>query len=356
MFVLALAGCGRYEIQEYETGYKGPARLNPWLAAERFTARYGHRVLSLKTWREPAWDDAVWFAPASVLGNASYVRKAGDWVRDGGHLVVLLERAGAEISDWRMFGTEVELPAPLVELLASADIAVAERKNRAEETHQVEFEGREFRLHGGGGKEVSAAEGPPGIFASARLGDGRISAVADAGMFRNRWIDEHDHAAFLLALIDAADFEGSVLFSRGASLSFWHMLKTYLWPVLIGLLATLAVWLWKNLPRFGPLEAAEPPSPARGYDHQLAAVGSYHWRADRATVLLAPLRERIVEHGLRHGQHAGRPPEDWHAWLAERAGLPPERVAAALAPTKPADAAALVRVTADLQTLLRFIH
>jgi hypothetical protein len=357
--VFTLAGCD-YEEIEVETGYKGQARRNPWLAAERFTAAYGFEVESLTTWREPEGDDSVWLVPASVLNNELYVRKAAEWAREGGHLVVLLEHAGAEVSDWRTFNSEVEVEPALTAMLARAGITLTrrngpERHGWFSESVLVNVEDAEFRVEAGAGQQVAAGDGKAGVFATVASGAGRISVLADARILRNRWLGDADHAALLLALIDVADFEGSVCFSRGSSLSFWGMVKRHLWAVLTGLAACLAVWLWKSLVRFGPLEPAHPPDTARSYDHHLAALGGFHWRISRATDLLAPLRERIHEQSLRLGHRAGRTAEELHQWLAARSGLPAERVARALAEAPPADGAALTRITADLQLLHRLL-
>lgn len=358
--LLAVAGCDQYEEVEYETGYKGKARLNPWLAAERFAAEFGYDVDSLTAWRAPTVDDAVWFVPASVLNNESFVRKAEEWVREGGHLVVLLDHAGVEISDWRSFNTEVEAEAVLESLLERAGITLTQRetgrKSWATESQVIEFDGENYRIEAGAGKQVADRARAAGMFASTLVGSGRISAIADARVFRNRWIGDQDHAAFLLALLDVGEYDGRVMFSRGSSLSLWGMIRHHLWAVLLGLLALLGLWLWKNLVRFGPLESAQPPTVARSYDHHLEALGSFHWRIDRATALLAPLRERILEHSLRSGQRSGRAAGDIHLWLAERSGLSAERIAAALDPRHPADGVALTRITADLQLLHQSLH
>ena len=50
--LLGVAGCDYQEV-EIEIGYKGEARRNPWLAAERMVAQYGHEVESLTGWRAP---------------------------------------------------------------------------------------------------------------------------------------------------------------------------------------------------------------------------------------------------------------------------------------------------------------
>lgn len=356
---LMLAGCGYKEV-EVEVGYKGKARLNPWLAAERFAESYGFEVESLTTWKVPDGNVSAWFVPASVLNNESFVRRAENWAANGGHLVVLLDHAGAEINDWRTFSTEVEVEGALGAMFERIGIVLKQResdhKSWFTENVEIEFDGEDYQLEAGAGKQVSVEDDPPGVFASVVTGEGRISALADARVFRNRWLADRDHAAFLLALIDAAEFEGSVRFSRGSSLSFWAMVGRYLWAILIGVAALLVFWLWRSGVRFGPLEAAQAPGTARSYNHHLEALGGFHWRTNRAMDLLAPLRERIFDQAQRLGHKGGRGAEEVHAWLADRSGLPLERVAAALAAVRPADGMALARIVADLQQLSRSLH
>jgi hypothetical protein len=159
-----------------------------------------------------------------------------------------------------------------------------------------------------------------------------------------------------MALVEAADFEGTVVFIRGASLSFWGLLERHLWAVLIGLAGLLALWLWKNLCRFGPLEAASAPPAARSYDHHLEALGNFHWQLDRAAALLGPLRQQLAERSQRGCGRSGRTPDELHQWLADRSGLPVARVAGALDAAVPADGIALTRIVADLQILLKLPH
>lgn len=356
MACLLLAGCG-YDEVDVETGYKGKARLNPWLAAERFAAAYGFEVESLTSWQAPEEDDSVWFVPASVLNNESFVGKAEKWVDTGGHLVVLLDHAGAEISDWRSFNSEIEVESALRALFERNGIKLNQRehdrKTWSTDKVMIDFEGEKFSLEAGAGKQVAAEGGKSGVFASVEVGEGRISAIADARIFRNRWLGDQDHAALLLALIDASDFEGSVRFSRGSSLSLWAMLARHLWAVLLGLLALLGLWLWRNLVRFGPMEAEQAPDAARSYDHHLEALGGFHWRTCRARDLLGPLRERILEHALRMGHRGGHRAEDIHQWLSARSGLPADRISQVLAPGQTSDGVALTRTVADLQKLYR---
>ena len=50
---LILTGCD-YVEETREIGYKGKARVDPWLAAERYCKRVHRNVRSLASWSAPA--------------------------------------------------------------------------------------------------------------------------------------------------------------------------------------------------------------------------------------------------------------------------------------------------------------
>jgi hypothetical protein len=355
VMAFALAACDYTEVKR-EIGYKGKARINPWLAAERFAAQYDGEVRSLAAWTAPEFEDAVWFVPASVLSNASFTRQIEDWVEEGGHLVLLVEHAEAETNDWSDDPAEPQLEPALVRMLVRAGVELSERKNPKEPVTEIEFDGESFEVAASSKTAVAHHGGEPDVFASVSRGDGRMTVLTDGRLFRNRWIGDKDHAALLEALILATEYEGATGFVRGSGLSLWGLLGKNLRPVLIGLGVLTLLWLWKNFTRFGPLEAADGVSTLRGYDHHLEALGYFQWRLDRAAALLVPLRAQIVERGQRLSVRAGRRDDDFFQFLADRAGLPRERVFRALAEAAPPDSGILTRTAADLQRLLKVLH
>jgi hypothetical protein len=347
------ASCEYKEVKR-EVGYKGKARVNPWLAAERFSTAMGHQTRSLANWRAPEPDDAVWFVPAVLLNNRSYVRQAEGWVEDGGHLVLLIQHADASTQDWTKSWLDPEFETPFKEFLASADLKLDHGSNKQSD-HFV-FDGRSYRVDSSSEFTVSGTGGGTDLLASAPYGDGRISVIPDARIFRNRWIDEHEHAALLEAMITCTRSPGNIVFMRGMNLSLWSMIREHLWMVLFALASLVLLWLWKNLARFGPVESSQVPSELRGYERHLEALGDFQWRLDRATSLLAPLRAQIVELGQRASQRAGCRDQDFFQFLGDRAGIPRDRVFRAMAEVEPADAQILTRTTADLQKLLQVLR
>ncbi len=353
---LVLTSCDYTEVKR-EIGYKGKARINPWLAAERFCARYEGEVRSLAAWTAPDIDDAVWFVPASLLSNESFTRRMEDWVEEGGHLVLLVEHANAETNDWSRHVEEPGWHPALVAMLVDVGIDLKEERTGGKMTvSQITFQDESYEVDASSKAVVSLRGEKKGVFASVGSGDGRVTVLTDGRLFRNRWIGDKDHAALLDALIAATEYEGNIGFLRGTGLSLWGLLGEHLWPVLIGLGVLTLLWLWKNFTRFGPIEAAAGVSTLRGYEHHLEALGDFQWRLDHAAALLVPLRAQIVERGQRIATRAGRRDEDFFQFLADRAGLTKERVHRALAEAAPPDSAILTRTAADLQRLLQVLH
>lgn len=350
---VALTACDYTEV-ERETGYKGKARINPWLAAERFADRMGWEALPVISWTPPEWEDAVWLVPASILNNESFTRRMETWVHEGGHLILIVEHAEAQTNDWLGHDAPLVLEPALFSLLERAGLVLTEAGGASAE--EIVFDGRAFKVDAKSGATVAVSGEKPGVLASAESGDGRITVLTDGRIFRNRWIGENDHAALLNALLEAVENDGRIGFMRGSGLSLWALLREHLWPVLMGLAVLILLWLWKNLSRFGPLEAEAPSAELRGYEHHLEALGDFQWRIDRAASLLAPLREQIVELGQQTSVRAGRRDDDFFQFLADRAGLPRERVFRALAESAPADASILTRTAADLQQLLKVLN
>lgn len=351
----ALTACDYTEVKR-EIGYKGRARINPWLAAERFAMQQGGEVRSLAAWTAPEFEDAVWFVPASILSNESFTRRIEDWVEEGGHLVLLVEHANAETSDWLEDPPEVRLEPALVKMLDRAGIKLEESLKTPITAAKIKFDGKSYKVDAKSDTSVAVHGKKSGVFASVESGDGRMTVLTDGRLFRNRWIGDQEHADLLGALIEATEYDGAIGFLRGSGLSLWGLLGKHLWPVLIGLAVLTFFWLWKNLTRFGPVEAADGDSVLRGYEHHLEALGDFQWRLDRGVALLAPLRAQIVERGQRVCVRAGRRDEDFFQFLADRAGLPRERVFRALAEAAPPDSTVLTRTTADLQRLLQVLH
>jgi hypothetical protein len=353
---LLSAGCEFEEVTR-ETGYKGKARLNPWLAAERFVERKGYDVRSSGSWLKPDWDHSVFLVPVGVLNNVGVVSTMKEWVSDGGHLVLLVEYSDSEWNDWSDYQRSVpELQMPLLDFLKTAGVTLERSGSGKSDGTTISFGEHVYQVEVDTNSRVSSPAVKGGNFVSVEYGYGHVTVIPDARIFRSRKIGDKDHALLLSALIESSTMEGKVVFLRGAGISLWRMLARHLWPVLVGLSVALIIWLWKSFTRFGPMESAAIASPLRGYDHHLEALGDFQWRLDKGSALLAPIRERIVEGGQKAAAAAGRKDADFFQFLAERAEIPRERVVRALTENAPTDGNVMTRTTADLQKLLAVLR
>ncbi|MFD0895680.1 hypothetical protein KBB96_01765 [Luteolibacter ambystomatis] len=352
MTVFGLFGCsGSGSYHEEETGYKGQALVDPWLAAGRFLSSYGHEVSKPSSWHPPTPEETVWFVPAKVIGNETFARQMEGWMNRGGHLVCLVDYTDPG-NDWWL-GSRVQMEPAFEKMLSWHGFSVAQDGSATAPSDPLRFRGRKYDTEAKSDWQVSVRNAKSGVFASTVVGNGRLTVITDARIFRNRWIDGKQHAELLKALVDASSTRGTIVFVRGATLSLWALLWERAWALMVGMILVLAVWLWKNLPRFGPVEAADAPSPLRGYDHHLEALGDFQWRLDKGAAMLAPIREAVIERSQRMLIRTGRQDADIFAVLAERAGISRERAQRALVETAPADAAVFTRTVADLQAILR---
>lgn len=351
VLAFCLAGCNT-KYEEVETGYKGPARTNPWLAAQRFLAAYGRKVEVLSAWRAPAGSDSTWIVPSSLISNSLFARQIDRWMLDGGHLICLVDHADFR-DDWNLSSPDLKLEPAFEGFLKDHGFKLEQSGRGEVATSAVRHRGKDYAVEMKSSWRSSAAGGTLEGVCSARLARGRLTVVTDARPFRNRWIGDRQHAALLKALVDSGDAYGGVVFMRGATLSLWSLLMERAWAIVLGLGLVVLVWLWKNLRRFGPIEAAEPPSPLRGYDHHLEALGDFQWRLDRGASLLAPLREEILERGHRLMVRTGRLDADVFSLFGELAGISRERAARAMSEPAPPDATAFTRTVSDLQLILK---
>ncbi len=351
---VGFTGCNT-EYKEVETGYKGPARTNPWLAAQRFLKDYGRKVEVLSSWRAPAGTDSTWIIPSGIISNSLFAKQIDRWMEDGGHLICLIDHADFR-DDWNLETPEMKIEPAFRTFLDGHDITLEQNGKGEVATSRVRHRGKDFEVEMKSSWQCSGPRGALEGITTARQGKGRLTIVTDARPFRNRWIGDKQHAALLKGLVDSSDDFGSVVFVRGATLSLWSLLTERAWAVLLGLGLVIAVWLWKNLRRFGPIEAAELPSPLRGYDHHLEALGDFQWRLDRGASLLAPLREEILERGNRLLARTGRLDSDVFGVFAELAGIPRERAARAMSEPAPPDASTFTRTVSDLQLILKSLN
>jgi hypothetical protein len=331
----ALLGCSGEEV-EIETGYRGKARRDPFLAAERFLTENDYEV-SMHTWLgDNLPRGATLIATAQSFGNRGTTGAVLNWVTRGGHLLLLLDGGETFRDDWdREHRSRTEHDQPeRTELLDS--LGIAETKDGGGPL-SVKFGDGSASLkmparftwkedHAPARMDAVAADGNSIALASFQRGAGRISIAAHAEPFRNRHLGDGDNAWLLLRLVGPAH-GGEVWFLNGMRISFFGMLWEHGSMALIAAAALLVAWLWKSLPRFGPLRAVEDTG-TRDFAEHLSLTGAFLWRYRQRAQLIGPLRETVTRAAVRRGLLRNDP--DFPEKLAAFAQMDALRVRAAL--------------------------
>jgi hypothetical protein len=279
----------------------------------------------------PPTDTALVVAADSIASRGT-ARDLLTWASRGGHLIVACAGADRLRNDWR--DTEVPKPAdsgPLLEWLRIG-FAPGEVGSR----HRIDFgDGENLRLEcddkiavdaGLWNLDIVAGDDERAVLASFPYQIGRVTLLASATPFRNRWIGNADHAAIFHHLVHLEPVT-SVLFLSKSRVNFWRLLAENAWMPLVATALLIALWLWRHLPRFGP---AIPPddSRTRNFGAQLDEAGAFLDNRAGPAALLAAARRSVLHAATQRGLAADAP--DFIDHLAVRAGLPAENVRAAL--------------------------
>ena len=195
--------------------------------------------------------------------------------------------------------------------------------------------------------EASASNEAGETLLRFRVGGGTVTVLTELGLWDNQHLHHFDHAR-LLADLTA---RGPVWFVRGIDippLPIW--LWERFWPLILALVLALAFWLWRRLPRRGPLWR-DPARQHTDYLGHLRAIGHFHWRTGQSDRLLASLRHQVQRRiALQHAD-----PVKALALTAKRLDIPEHTLSQALEQT-PADRAQCVAMVALLQQVRQRIR
>ena len=359
MLCLVSSSCFEKVEESYELGYKGEARRNAFLAASRIYEAYGYETHYSMSLKDLPSTDSVLFMPAASITTTSRAQRLIQWIEDGGHLVYMLN--SASYLSWQDEGENSLEPDvvdhPVLEafnigfgrVLSTEvhDFSLGEYELAVEFPSSATFDISEtLDTKGFVGDNASET-----VLAHIGAGWGALTVINNVYPLRNRAIDERDNADFALAL---ADLNGSseVWFVYASDLSFFGMLWEKLWMALLGLLVLLLLWLWKVIPRFGPLYPPAAVLP-RHFTSHLLMTAQFLWRHGRPETLLDPVRRRLVKH---YQTRTGRSlpafsDADLHAYLVEHSGFSLERVQAAMISNPVKDSNGFTRLIQDLNVL-----
>ena len=314
MIVLGAAGLATWYLATHEkieeevwVGYRGEARYNPFLAAERLLIGVGVEAGSRESfrpsrWLPPARDTLVMRASAGVSTGDEFDSLTA-WVTDyGGHLVLLPPSQPGDAVDnlLAFFGLKLVVPEP--EVAGDATELAAHLDPRAVENvdYALMLAHADYRIETARYDTVATLSDDAGnIAVRVAEGDGYVTVVASGDFFSNMLIDEADHARLLLDVVAGYLDPGKVWLIFQSS---FPSLGDLIWeaaPLLVLTLAALfGLWLWATMPSFGP--RAEPAAEdRRSISEHVSAAGAFTWRhagsevlADSAVTALLHAAER----------------------------------------------------------------
>lgn len=350
-----------FEEYDKEVGYRGEARRNPMLAAERTLERLGHEVeTTLYLGELPSSDALLVLRQSGRFLSPFDVTRLLAWVEQGGHLVVLLPGddgfEGAIENDLE----EERFSHPLLDAL-QLDVrldADAEREVQVEfgrGLRSVTFEGRLTFVDRNALSDVDTGDPMLSRVLGMEHGYGRITLFADDDWALNEGFGELDHPYLL---DDLASFDGErtqvrfVLGERPPGLL--ALLWEHGWAAIVGASALLALVLWRNAFVAGP-KLPELLRERRDFSEHVRASGEFLWRVGQSQRLLdgprGELRRRI---GLVRPEWLGHGEKELADALAGVSGLSVARVRAALvAQDIGDDKTRFTEIVRDLETVRR---
>tara|TARA_R110002096_G_scaffold67332_13_gene163438 strand:+ start:445 stop:1542 length:1098 start_codon:yes stop_codon:yes gene_type:complete len=337
--------------EEVELGYRGEARVNPFLAAERFLTRMGLDASRQFSLVELPNFDVVMVVPKTAIESSNQAWRVLEWAEQGGHLIYIHRDRNDFLGAWNAgieSDDETEAESSEAEELEDSEeplldwlsIEVKERR-RSTKAIRVNGERLEVSVPKGVGFQIEPewmlqgdvikSGGKGGFsFASYPYGAGRLTLLADAYPWQNRNVGDNDHAEFLWKIVTLQPGAAAVWLLRSARTSFWALLWKYGWMPLLSLLVFVIFWLWRSVPRFGPKLPSPEPAP-REFTSHLAMSGGFLWKHHCVSPLLGPIRRRIQRRYQQKALTFGEADvEDMLVSLADSSGLPVEKVRKAM--------------------------
>jgi hypothetical protein len=280
--------------ERVHVGYRGEAARNPLYAARLLLERMGTEVsqqpvLTLST---PLPPDATLVLPA-VRGELDppLLRRLLGWVERGNTIILGAEGRGTADSLLEALGVDVEWPD------------IADSKDHGRGTAPIEDvllpDGRRMKVAPGSSVVLSADEediawrhtGPYGDrILVLRVGNGRAVVFSTLAPFYNDNLNKHDHAALLWHFVEEAGNRKIVLVRQLESLGLLTWLRQHAAAALWMLAVFVALWLWRVIPRFGPLAPAWRAQRRSLLEH-LRAVGRFQSDTQQLPRLLQQVRD-----------------------------------------------------------------
>jgi hypothetical protein len=325
-------------------GFKGKARMEPFLAAERlaFSQNWDAKTI-MRLSQLPDGPGATLLLSANV--SPGTIMRALKWREENrAHLILAFANTGSFQNDFaeeppkanffaledsthpalRKLGIRVKGQVSWAPNYQNTIFRIRGKKYVADFDQTLRFD-----CTGEGAMEVTTYCGnsPDNcLLASLTMLDGgKITLLADASPFRNKYIKEKDHAALFMGLLGLNFRNQDWLFilTRDAE-SFFELLWRKFTLPLTAMILLVVCWLWKSLPRFGPVTEVRD-GVQRQFSEHMRMTGSFLLRHGQSAEMIEGTKRAIMAKIQKdHPRMLRWDDADLVPLLAERAQLPLE--------------------------------
>lgn len=338
LVVLATAGFVAWYYTTHEkveeeiwVGYRGEARYNGFLAADRLLNAVGVEAASRESFLPTNWlpaaSDTILMRASATVATGEEFDALTQWVSDwGGHLVILPPREPSAAVDDLLayFGLSLEPVEPgdtepaddsdEIGAEPEADADSGEAPADQEYDYVVFLSHTYYRIRSDRDGAVTTLSDELGnIAVRVADGNGYVTVVASPAYFTNDFIDEGDHARLLLDVVAGYLDPGKVWLIFQAS---FPSLGEIIWqaaPYLVVSLAALFLfWLWASMPRFGPSVLPDRED-RRSINEHVSAAGAFTWRNAGSEVLVQSAVTALINDAERRHPGIGRLPMEKQA-------------------------------------------
>lgn len=288
IFSISLAGISYWlshyiEFFEYdaEVGYKGEARTNFFLAGEYFLKAMGQNAELLDVYQEDISElkpnDTVIMMGHRVSMGIVRSSELLHWLQNGGQLIVtarVYSEEDTETKDYVLDKIGIRNFLEYQDEDQFDDMPIDVNINENIEFLQVNLKSYyNLKLVDDFSEEILwELETESGIHAIAvKYGSGMIVVLSDMSIFHNNEISKYDNAAFLWGLINEKPETGKVYYSLLETReSIFQWLSSKAPEFLLFFFLFILLFLWANVPRFGPIINIKPAIRRSFLEHILA--------------------------------------------------------------------------------------
>ena len=294
-------------------GYSPEARLNDLLAVRRFLKRMGIPAENMATPSPastlPPAADTILLATKRLTVDSRTQQLLQHWAISGGHLILTArsETVSDGLFDFFERYNEIETEGDrFLEMLhiTTSEVDLSVEQRRESDSFGVAFPGVDdfiwvafepaLRLQNSSHNFTSLSGDADGEFVvTGQYGQGRISVISDRRILHNRRIGDHDHARFLLELINLDDSTDKVwLIADDDMPGLYAWLWQHAQEAVITTALIILFILYKVAHRFGPIIDLEPATRRRLLEH-IQASGWFLWRHQHYAQLLSGMQNNL---------------------------------------------------------------